>query len=140
MVHCHILHLMKKTKRWWWTSQLVIVFFTWRKKCRKQRVGRHIVIFCNWNKTTMSQEVHCHLLQLKQNNNKLGGLLSFSPTKAKQPRMIASWDPSLSLFFSPEEKTKRWRQAFQFIIIFYNWRKKCRKWQFPRGSLSIFCN
>jgi hypothetical protein len=49
---------------------------------------------------------HC-LLQLKkyaQNDNKLGGLLSCSTTKAKQPNMMMSRDLGLLSSSAPKEK------------------------------------
>jgi hypothetical protein len=49
----------------------------------------------------------------------LGGSLLFFTTKAKQPRMIMSWDPSLSSFFIIEEKTTEHNNE-------------------PRGSLSSY--
>jgi hypothetical protein len=63
-----------------------------------------------------------------KNNNELGGSFSSFAIEAKQQKTMMSWDPSSLSSSALEEKTKRRRQASQFIVVFYKWRKKTKKW------------
>lgn len=64
-----------------------------------------------------------------ENDNEMGHSLSSSAIEAKQPRITTSWDPSLLLSSAFEGKTKRRWWAFRLVVVFYNWRKKCKKQQ-----------
>jgi len=128
-------HEEKYIKRWQWALRLVVIFCTWRKKCRKwRRASQLIVIFCNWNKITKNNDelgfgsslsfaleektkkrwrvgifTCCHFLQLKKNQGRGGVGI-----------------PACCCHWQLRNKTKRWRWAGRLIVVFYNW-KKCKK-------------